>query len=176
LLLGEGIEFVDQSFRMHPTQSMVSDVELAGVIADDDHVAEKLVRVDTAPQRALGGDLHRVGGHGQRGDAEPFKMRLPGRRIGKLLLGMLRQPGNGGSGEGMFVHVGQSRLVDHVISVSGPQQIEEVKAALAARGAEPGEIIIADLRADAVDALMPRAGVIHRDPGGGLQPRAQHVT
>ena len=37
-------------------------------------------------------------------------------------------------------------------------------------------MIVAELRTDAIDALVARAGVIHRDPGGGFQPRPQHVA
>jgi hypothetical protein len=60
------------------------------------------VRVDAAPQCALGGDLRRVGGHGVGGDAQPFKMRLPSRWVGKLLLRVLCQPGNARPGERVF--------------------------------------------------------------------------
>ena len=37
-------------------------------------------------------------------------------------------------------------------------------------------MVVADLRADAIAALVARASVVHRDPGGGLQPRSQHVA
>ena len=42
----------------------LTDGELAGVIGDDDRVTQKLVRVDATRQRALGGDLDRVGSNG----------------------------------------------------------------------------------------------------------------
>ena len=57
---------------------MPTDGELAGVIADNHPLAQKVVRVDAAPQRAFGSDLDRVGGNRQRSDAEPSEMRLPG--------------------------------------------------------------------------------------------------
>jgi len=55
LLIGEGVELVHQPLRVYPTQRMLTDGELTGVIADNDRVTQKLVRVDAAPQRALGG-------------------------------------------------------------------------------------------------------------------------
>ena len=67
---------------------MATDGELAGVIADNDRVTQKFVRVDAAPQRALGGDLDRVGSDVELGDAQPLQMRLPGRRISELFVGM----------------------------------------------------------------------------------------
>src|SRR6059058_4049315 len=60
--------------------------------------------------------------------------------------------------------------------MTSPQQLEEVQPALAGRGAKPGEVVVADLRAGAVRGLVAGAGVIDRDPGGLRQPGAQHVT
>ena len=81
-----------------------------------------------------------------------------------------------GPGQGTAAHIVQRRFVDDVVGVSGAQQIEEVQPALARPGAEPGEVVIADLRAEAVLACVARAGVVHRDPGRRLQARPQHVT
>ena len=60
--------------------------------------------------------------------------------------------------------------------MAGAQQLEEVQPALRARGAEPGEVVVADLGADAVPALVAGAGVVDADPGRGLQPGPQHVA
>lgn len=60
--------------------------------------------------------------------------------------------------------------------MSGAQQVEEVQPALARARAEPGEIVVADLRAKAVAPRVSRAGIVGADPGGALQPRPQHVT
>jgi hypothetical protein len=57
LSVGEGIEFVDKTFGMDPAQAMLTDVELTGVVADDHGVGEQTMRLDSAPQSALGGDL-----------------------------------------------------------------------------------------------------------------------
>src|SRR5260370_33427345 len=57
---------------------MLTDGELAGVVTDNPPLTQKLVRLDAAPQRALGGDLYRVGGDGQRGDAKSrWCMNMP---------------------------------------------------------------------------------------------------
>jgi len=109
----------------------------------------------------VAGDLDRVRSDGKLGDAQPFQMRLPGHRIGKLFAGMPSQPGNGGPGECVFAHIGQGSIVNHVIGVPGPQQIEEVQAAFATRAAEPAEVVVTDLRAEAVGAFVARASVIH---------------
>ena len=79
-------------------------------------------------------------------------------------------------GQRAFAHVGQCLGIDDVIVVAGAQQFEEVEAALGGGGAEPGEMRIADLRAEAVRGLVARAGVVHRDPGGCRKSGAQHVT
>ena len=134
------------------------------------------MRLDAAPERPLGGDLCWVGSDGERRDAEPRKMRLPSGRVGKLLVRVLGETGNDGSGECTFPHIGQGGVIDHVVAVASTQQIEKVQSALAVGGAEPGEIVVADLCADAVSTFVARTGVIHRDPVGGLQAGAQHVT
>ena len=54
--------------------------------------------------------------------------------------------------------------------------IEEVQPALARPGAEPGKIVVADLRAEAVLASMACTGVVHRDPGRRPQACPQYVT
>jgi hypothetical protein len=56
---------------MYPAQCVPPDRELAGVIADDHRVTQKLVGMDAAPQCALSADLSRVGRHVQLGDAQP---------------------------------------------------------------------------------------------------------
>src|SRR5712672_1295857 len=58
----------------------------------------------------------------------------------------------------------------------GAQQREKVEAALGAGGAEPGEMGIADLGAEAVGGFVACAGVVHRDPGGTDEPGTQHIA
>jgi hypothetical protein len=63
-----------------------------------------------------------------------------------------------------------------MVYAPGTQQIEEVRPALARLGREPGEVVIADRRAEAVLARMTLAGIGDRDPGCRLQACPQHVT
>ena len=76
---------------------MLTDGELAGIVADNHRVTQKLMRLDAAPERPLGGDLCWVGSDGERRDAEPRKMRLPSGRVGKPLVRVLGETGNDGS-------------------------------------------------------------------------------
>ncbi len=50
---------------MDPAQAMLADIELPGIVAGpraggDDALAQKAMGLDAAPQRAFGGDEHRV--------------------------------------------------------------------------------------------------------------------
>ena len=54
--VGEGVELVHQPLGMDPAQRMPTDDELTGIVADDDGIAQEAMRLDAAPQRALGGD------------------------------------------------------------------------------------------------------------------------
>src|SRR5207253_6204273 len=58
VLVGEGIELVNQALGMNPAQAMLADIELTGVVANDHGVGEEAVRLDAAPQRRLGGHHH----------------------------------------------------------------------------------------------------------------------
>src|SRR5690349_18447720 len=58
LLVGEGVELVDQPLGMHPAQRVLTDGELASIVADNHGVTQKLVRLDAAPECSLGGDLY----------------------------------------------------------------------------------------------------------------------
>ena len=78
LVVGERVELVDEPLCVDPTQRVQTDRELAGVIADNHGVAEKVMRLNAAPQRPFRGDLHRVGFTVELGDAKPLEMRLPG--------------------------------------------------------------------------------------------------
>ena len=171
LLVGEGVELVDQALGMDPAQGVVADIELAGVVADDHGVGQEAVRLDAAPQRPLGGDQDRIGSDLEGGDAEPVEMCAPGRLIGEEPVRMFGQAGDHRCGERALAHVGQRLGIDDVIVVAGAQQLQEIEAALRVCGAEPGEVRVADLRAEAVRGLVARAGVVHGDPGSASQAR-----
>jgi hypothetical protein len=104
------------------------------------------------------------------------EMRLPGGLIGGPCLSMRGQLIDDGPRQGASAHIVQRRVVDDTVCVPSTQQIEEVQPALAWPGGEPGEVVIADLRAEAVLASMARAGIVHQDPGRRLQAGPQHVT
>ena len=94
MLLGEGVQFVHQPFRVDPAQRVPTDVELPGIVAQHHGIAQEFVRVDAAPDRSLGGDLHRIGRRGQCGEAEPVEMCRPGGLIGEDRLRFRRQTGD----------------------------------------------------------------------------------
>ena len=91
---------------MESSADRPADVELAGGVADDHGIGQEAVRRDAAPQRALGGDAHGIGGDLESGDTELLKMGLPRRRVGKGAIGMRRQPGDHRPGQRPAAHVG----------------------------------------------------------------------
>jgi len=60
--LGEAVELVQQPLGVDPAQRVRADCKLASVVADDDCLAQQAMRLDTAPERAFGGDPHWVRG------------------------------------------------------------------------------------------------------------------
>ena len=71
---------------MDPAQRVLADVELPGVVADDDGLVQEAVLGHGTPQRAFCGDADRVWGYRQPGEAELLEMAQPGRLIGELPL------------------------------------------------------------------------------------------
>ena len=128
--VGEGIEFVNQTFGVDPAQAMRADIELAGVVADDHGVGEQAMRLDAAPQGPFGGDQHGIGMDLEGGDAEPLQMSVPGRAIGEDAVLMLAQAGDDWPGERAGAHIGEGFVIDDVVAMPGAQQVEEVEAAL----------------------------------------------
>ena len=94
MTVGECVQLMHQPFRVHPAQRVLADVELPGVIAQHHGVAEELMRLNAAPQGALGGDAYWVGRDVQLGEAEPVEMRQPGFLIGEGCLRLRRQAGD----------------------------------------------------------------------------------
>ena len=174
--IGEGVELVHQPLCMDPTQRMSANGKLTGIIADDDGVAQEAVGMNAAPQCTLGRDLHRVWSDAHSTDAEAVEMRLPSGLVGKVCPGLRRQLADHGSGEGTATHVAQGRIIDHVVGMSGAQEIEEVQPALAGPRAEPGEAVVSDLCAEAILSGVARASIVHRDPCRRLQAGPQHLT
>ncbi len=84
----------------------------------------------TTPERALGGDLDRVRLHLERRDTEAFEVRLPVGRVGEAFAFVRGQQLDRRVRQRPPAHVGQRRVVDHVVGVPGAQEFQEVQPAL----------------------------------------------
>ncbi len=129
------------------------------------------MRLDAAPYGPCRGDTHRLGRNRPPGEVEPFQVPHPSRFVLEALLGQL-----GDHRAGQLAHVGQSLGVDHVVAVARPQDLQEVQPALGRGRGEGGEVIVADLRADAVAVPVTGASVVDADPRCRAQPSPQYVT
>jgi len=98
----EGVQLVHQPFRVNPAQGVTADIELAGIVAEDDRLVAKAALHETTPQRAFAGDARRIGMGRARGDREGFQMGRPRFRVGEMppLMLMLaaRSPAPGAGG------------------------------------------------------------------------------
>ena len=93
---------------------------------------------------------------------------------GKALV-CARREGDGCLRQLMIAHVIEGCGIDDVIVLPGPQQFQEVEAALRVCGREKGEAIVADMGAKAVLGLMPGTRIVDRNPARRAKPRAQHL-
>ena len=73
-----------KAFGVHPTESVLADVELPHVVAD---FAQEPTCIDRTPQRPLRGDAHRIRRHCQTGNAKALKMPRPNLLIGARAAG-----------------------------------------------------------------------------------------
>src|SRR5215468_5531408 len=166
VFVGECVELVNEAFRVNPAQGVQADIELTCVIANDHGVGEKAMGFDASPQRTFGGDQYRIGSDIEGRDAEPVEMGVPGGLVGEISVGMIEKAGDHRASQRSLAHVSDRLIVNHIIAVAGAQHLKEVEAALGARGAEPSEVVVANLCAKAVGGLVACAGVVHRDPIG----------
>jgi len=68
---------------MDLAQRVLAEAKLAGIVGDDHCPRQQAMRLDGAPERALGGDPHRLGEHGQPVEAEYRQVRRLGGLVGK---------------------------------------------------------------------------------------------
>ena len=81
VLIREGVQLVHQPFRVNPAQRVPSDIELPGVVAEHDGIAQEPMRLNTSPQRTFGRDPYWIWRYRQRVEAEPVEMRQPRRPV-----------------------------------------------------------------------------------------------
>ena len=77
------------------------------------------MRLDAAPQGALGGDHDRIGVDLESRDAEAVEMSGPGDLAGEEALRMFGQAGDHRGGQRALTHVIQRLGIDDVIAVAG---------------------------------------------------------
>jgi hypothetical protein len=124
-----------QPFRMHSAQCVATDGELPSVIAQQHGVMQEAVRMDAAPFGPFGSDLRGVlddrhTGPFGRGDAKLVEMRLPRSLIGEMRHAGLGQTSDQRASQSAVAQIGECHLVQHVVGMSGAQQIQEVQPGL----------------------------------------------
>ena len=165
---------MDEALGVDPTERVIADAELAGVVGDDDGLSEQALGLDRAPQRRFAGRPHRIGRHPEIGDAEraqvlhPLLVRAERERsmAGELVDDVVRQIS--------AAHVGDRRRVDHIAGRAAEQTSQESQARFARPGAERGEPVGADVGGETALAGMARAGVVDGDEGRAGKSRPQH--
>jgi hypothetical protein len=54
-------QLVDKALGVHPTQGVLADAELPGVVGDDDGAREQAFSLERAPKRGFAGDANGIG-------------------------------------------------------------------------------------------------------------------
>jgi len=103
------------------------------------------------------------------GDAKIRQMPLPLGLVGEVAKLVLLQPLPGRFRQPLVLHVGEGFLVDPVIGMACPQQLQKIDPALRAAALEPGEELVADVGHITTQALMTGASVIDRDRARDLE-------
>jgi hypothetical protein len=137
----ERLQLMNQPFRMNPTQAMREDIELARIIADDDHVCCDMQTGESTQQGTLGGDLE----FERCADAKRFQVRAPCLLIREDGVGMPAQDIPACRGHPLFFHVCQRVAVNHILGLPGLQNLKAVDPVFRVAGRETGEMLIADM-------------------------------
>jgi hypothetical protein len=69
-------------------------------------------------------------------------MGLPRRPIGELLVVMLGEQPDDRSSKRATSHIGESLTVDHVVTMAGAQQLQEIEPAFRTGRAKPSEAVL----------------------------------
>ena len=175
LLVVGGDELVDEPLGVDPAQRVDADAELAGVVGDDDGLAEQALGLDRAPQRRFAGHAHRVGRDPQIGEAERAQVAHPFLARAKDPRRMAGEPVDDRLGQIAGAHVGDRGRIDDVAGRPAQQAAQESQARLPRPGAERGEAVGADVGGEAGLAGVARAGVVDGDERRAAKPCRQHL-
>src|SRR3984893_5402513 len=121
-------QLVNQALRVHPTYAVNQDIELSCVIADDGEILGHAAPLQATQQRALGGDVAVA----SNVHAQAVEVEWRGALIGKACAVVLTQRIQEHPREPLLFHVSERVFVD-LVSMSRPEQLEEIDAALRAR-------------------------------------------
>ena len=153
---------------------MIANPELTGAVRDDDCALQQAQSRNPAPQGPLAGDAHRIGVDFKPGEPQGFKMCHPGLKANKEAGFVSGQQLDEHGRKAMIAHVIERRVIDLVALITSAQQFQKIQPALSLCGGKPGEMIAADMGAIAIAGPMAGAGIVHRDPSGGLKPGAKN--
>ena len=153
---------------------MLAELELAGVVAQNDGFVEFSRFDQRAPQCAFGDDGQRGRIHLAPQDAQFVQRRMQAAFTFKILLQMILQQADGDYGQFASSHVVKSRLVEDILAVFAAEQLQEVEARFGVAAGKVGELIIADDGTVAVLAQVTGAGVINMQPMGAVDAGSQN--
>ena len=156
------------AFGMDPAQCVLPDIELSGIITEDDQLRREAVVDETADQGALGGGADRVFPE----DAERLEMGVPGGAIVESLWPLL-QGGEKHLWQALCPQIVQGGGIDHIVGVRPAQQLQEVDAALRIGAVEDGEVFIAKMGAIAIFSGMASSGVVDVQIGADAKAGVQ---
>ena len=160
---------MDEALGVDPAERVDADVELPGVVGQDDDVREPVFGADRAPERPFAGRAHGVRGHPHPGHAEGCEVGRPLGLGGEFANVCALERVDDAVRQIGCAHVGFRRRVDRVARRSAEQIAQEREARLARPGAERGEPVRAELRRVAGLAGVARPGVVDADEAGGAE-------
>jgi hypothetical protein len=127
LLVGHADDPAEMALGVDPTQGVLENVELTGIIGDDHRVGQQ--GDDGSDHGRLGDPPPMTGA-----EAEAVQVGLPRRIVDKAPRSGGEQSGDDACRHAVFDQVGQRRGIDDVVGTAGAQQVEEVQPALRRAG------------------------------------------
>lgn len=164
-----GDELVDGPFGVNPAERVEKDIELTGIVTDDDKALGQAMSEHGADQGTLGCDTDMA----VMNDAQIVQVALPLFIIQEVLFRGFSDLSEQRFGKVVRIHVCKGVVIDLVVVMTGSQQLEEIDSTLAVRAFKPGEQVVAHVGAVAVFPVMTSAGIVHVDERGDLEAHGE---
>ena len=151
----------DGNVPTYSAQSMIADPELAGIVGDNDRVAQQAMVADRSPDASF--PQHPDERLVKDVDLSTHQVLEELQLVGKHLWFTRFQSGNKSRIRLAALQMCKGGIIQNVVLIAAAQQRQKVQPRLGRCGAKGGKMLTADLRRVTIAMGMPGAGIVDGD-------------